>query len=79
MIEPETLDNRGPSTLTDRQSTILKTIDRYCEATGEPCPANYLARRLSLHHSTIQEHLARLYRKGWLRAPNAPAMPRSAR
>ena len=61
--------------LTARQSAILDAICRYYETTQEPCPASYLARRMSLHHSTIQEHLARLNRKGWLRAPNAPAVP----
>lgn len=76
MINPATLPNRAePPPLTDRQAAILSAVDRYFDATGEPCPGSYLARRLRLHHSTIQEHLQRLHRKGWLRAPNAPAVP----
>lgn len=77
MVETRELENRAVTGegLTDRQATIIATVDRYYRATGEPCPASYLARRLSLHHSTVQEHLVRLYRKGWLRAPNAPAVP----
>ena len=69
------LDDARPSRLTSRQTVILSAIDEYCAATGEPCPSRYLARRLSSHHSTIQEHVASLYRKGWLRAPNAPSIP----
>lgn len=59
--------------LTARQQKILSEIDGYCQATGEPCSSRYLARRFSVHHSTIQEHLATLYRKGWLRTPNSPS------
>lgn len=79
MIAPAQIEHRDGEAgrpLTVRQSAILDVIGRYYEATLEPCPASYLARRMSLHHSTIQEHLARLHRKGWLRAPNAPAMLR---
>ena len=64
------------SPLTLRQQDVFTAISEYCRVTGEPCTANYLARRLGLHHSTVHEHLAALHRKGWLRAPNAPAMPR---
>jgi len=59
--------------LTTRQRRILEAIDDYQRVTGEACSASYLGRRFSLHPSTIQEHLEVLYRKGWLRAPNAPA------
>lgn len=62
--------------LTTKQRTVLMVVDRYTTATGEPCSARYLARRLNLHHSTVLEHLSVLYRKGWLRTPNAPAMLR---
>jgi Mn-dependent DtxR family transcriptional regulator len=77
MIDSHGLQNRaviGPE-LTDRQRDIITTIDRYYAVTGEPCPATYIGRRLRLHHSTVQDHLERLHRKGWLRAPNAPAVP----
>lgn len=63
-------------TLTTKQRTLLEFIRAYHETTGEPCPGSMLARRLSVHHSTIQEHLSALWRKGWLLTPNAPATPR---
>lgn len=65
-----------PRPLTERQERIFKTITKVVRATGEPCSASYLARQFSLHHSTVQEHISALYRKGWLRGPNPPAMPR---
>ena len=61
-------------TLTDRQRAIVVMIRRYFRATGEACPASFIARRLGLHHSTVQEHLSALHRKGILRGPNPPAM-----
>lgn len=61
--------------LTTQQRQILSAIEAYCDVTHEPCPGRYLARRFSLHHSTIQKHLSALYRKGWLRAPNPPSRP----
>jgi DNA-binding CsgD family transcriptional regulator len=63
--------------LTIRQRSILDMIVRYHRATGEACPASYLARRFNLHHSTVQEHVSALYKKGWLFAPNAPSLPHS--
>lgn len=62
-------------TLTTKQRSMLIIIERYCEATGEACPGTYLARRLNLHHSTVQEYLRVLHRKGWLRSANAPSRP----
>jgi DNA-binding MarR family transcriptional regulator len=59
--------------LTTKQRAVLEAIDAYQRATGEPCSASLLARRLRVHHSTIQGHLSALYRKGWLLTPNAPA------
>jgi SOS-response transcriptional repressor LexA len=60
--------------LTGRQKAIVEVIRRYYRATGEPCPASSIARQLGLHHSTVQEHLVALHRKGLLRGPNPPAM-----
>ena len=54
------------------QRRIVELVEQYTSATQEPCPGRYLARRLSLHHSTIQIHLAALHRKGWIRTPGAP-------
>lgn len=59
-------------TLTTKQRRLVEMIDRYYAATGEPCSANYLARRMEAHHTTIREHLTALYRRGWLESPNAP-------
>lgn len=58
--------------LTTKQRSIVETIDAFQRSTGEPCSANYLARRFSLHPTTVREHLSRLYRKGWLVSPTAP-------
>lgn len=70
------LERRVPlCRLPGRQRLVLDTIVRYHKTTGEPCPAAYLARRLSIHHSSVQRHIELLHRKGWLRAPNAPAVP----
>lgn len=65
-------------TLTTKQRAMLIIIERYFDATGEPCPGAYLARRIGVHHKTIQEHLAALHRKGWLKSPNAPSTPARA-
>lgn len=59
--------------LTTKQRYVLMVIDQYERATGEPCSTSYIARRISVHHSTIQDHLCALHRKGWLVTPNAPA------
>ncbi len=60
-------------TLTTQQRKIVEAIDAFNRVTGEACSANWLARRFTLHHSTVQEHLSALHRKGWLKTPNAPA------
>lgn len=61
--------------LPSRQRRALDVIVQYYRATGEACPSTLIARQMEVHHSTIQDHLAALYRKGWLRTPNAPATP----
>ena len=58
--------------LTDRQRVVLAEISRYHIATGEPCPMSYLARKLSLHHSTVAQHVDYLRRKGALRSQGLP-------
>lgn len=59
--------------LTLKQRRLVEAIDEHCRFTGEPCSASYLARRVGVDSSTIREHLAALYRRGWVRTPNAPA------
>jgi SOS-response transcriptional repressor LexA len=54
--------------LTDRQRAVLSSIIDYRKATGEVPSLMYLARKLSLHHSTVQQHVSELHRKGFLRA-----------
>ena len=61
--------------LPPRQRAALDVIVRYYRATSEPCPASLVARRMSVHKSTVQEHLSALHRKGWLRTANAPSVP----
>jgi hypothetical protein len=65
-----------PRPLTTRQQQVFDRIARYARATGEPCSASYLARQFDMHHSTVQEYITVLYRKGWLLGPNPPARPR---
>jgi len=65
--------------LSGRQRIVLDVIARYVRNTGEPCSGSYIARHLGIHHSTVQEHISALYRKGWLMTPNAPAMPQRER
>lgn len=66
-------------TLTTRQRILVEAIDQYERGTGEPCPANWLARRFSLHHTSVRESLERLHRSGWLLTPNAPVRLRRQR
>jgi hypothetical protein len=71
---PDSPGRRATDLPTTQQRKVLSIIEQYFGATGEACPARYLARRLNLHHSTVQDHLRALFQKGWLRTPNAPAM-----
>lgn len=59
--------------LTTRQRHVLELIDRFEQATGEPCSASYLARRFALDTKTVRGHLSALHRKGWLRTESSPA------
>ena len=59
----------GTAPLSPRQAEVLRVIARFYEATGEHPSERYLARRLGLHLTVIQGHLAVLYRKGWLETP----------
>lgn len=54
--------------LADRQRVVLRLIERYLDATGEYPSVSHIARRLGIHHSTVQQHLGAIYRKGWLRS-----------
>jgi DNA-binding MarR family transcriptional regulator len=56
--------------LTQRQHAVLAAIAQHLEATGEVPSLSYLARRFSLDWTTVREHVAALYRKGWLRTPS---------
>jgi predicted ArsR family transcriptional regulator len=60
------------NTLTLKQRRLVEAIDQFTRATGEPCSAHYLARRIGVHHTTIREHLEALHRRGWVLTPNAP-------
>ena len=61
--------------LTRRQIDVLTEISAYYSVTHEGCPVTYLARRLKIHHETVREHVAGLYRKGWLKGESSPAEP----
>lgn len=59
---------RDVDTLPLRQRQVLTAIVDYSTVVGEQPTVRGLARRLHVHHSTIQEHLEALARKGWLRS-----------
>jgi DNA-binding transcriptional regulator YhcF (GntR family) len=42
---------------------------RYGQFAGEPPSVRFLARRLGLHWTTVQDHLVAIHRKGWLPSP----------
>jgi DNA-binding transcriptional MocR family regulator len=61
---------------------VLSLLDRYRKEATEIPNLSYLARYFRVHHSTMQEHLSELHRKGYLRAPvpgppirEVPALP----
>jgi Mn-dependent DtxR family transcriptional regulator len=56
--------------LTSRQRDVLRVIVRFTESTGEAPSARYVARRLGLHLTTVQEHLQAMHEKGWLSSPS---------
>lgn len=64
--------------LTERQRDVLTTILTYHDAVGEVPSVRVIARRLRRHHSTIQQHLSALERKGWLRSQGSPVPFRRA-
>lgn len=57
--------------LTPRQLEVLRLIQRTVERDPDRPPPSvpWLAMRLGLHHSVVQDHIAALYRKGYLRSP----------
>lgn len=70
-----TLSRNPEFLLSVQQRRVLAAIQAYHRATGEPCPGRYLARRLAMHHSTVQRHVEVLHRKGHVRGPNPPSVP----
>jgi len=56
--------------LAEGQRRVLRVIQQFSDATGEFPTASYVARRLNLHHATVQQHLRACFRKGWLRDPS---------
>ena len=69
MRQPADEGARSVQPLADGQRRVLRVVQQYLDATGEPPTTNYIARRLSLHHATVQQHLRACFRKGWLRTP----------
>jgi len=61
--------------LTTAQRRVLEWIDRYVDMLDEPCPASVVARRMGLHRSTVEQHIAALHRKGWLVTSTSPTKP----
>lgn len=67
MIDPGAVHAVAP--LSPRQLETLRLIARFLEATGETPSERYLARRMNVHLTVVQGHLAMLFRKGWLSSP----------
>lgn len=63
-------------TLPTKQRAILEIVIQYYRVTGEPCSASRIAKRMGLHHKTVQEHFRKLYQNGWLTTASGPAVPR---
>ncbi len=63
MIHP-----RAP--LSPRQRDVLWLIVRIFEVAGEAPSERCIARKLGMTHRAVQDHLAMLYRKGWLHSPS---------
>ena len=61
---------RAVQPLADGQRRVLRVIQQFQDATGELPTTSYIARRLSLHHETVRQHLQACHRKGWLRSPS---------
>ena len=61
--------------LTTQQRAVFATVSHYYEAIGEPVPASYVARRLSITRQRVGAIFMSLNRYGWLRSPGAPAVP----
>lgn len=55
--------------LTPRQHQVLYLIAQYWATCGEAPAQRWIARRLGLHHSRVQQILAALAGKGWLKDP----------
>jgi DNA-binding NarL/FixJ family response regulator len=63
------LTGDGPSPLTQRQQQVLQLMTRYGEQFDEAPSVSFIARRLQVHRTTVQDHLEAIHRKGWLPAP----------
>jgi LexA DNA binding domain-containing protein len=74
-VPREDSPGRRITDLPTKQRVILELVIQYYRLTGEPCSASYLARRLRVHHSTVQQHLLVLHKKGWLLTATGPAVP----
>lgn len=70
MRRPEDDTPRAVQPLADGQRRVLRVIQQFQDATGELPTTAYVARRLNLHHATVQEYLRACHRKGWLRTPS---------
>lgn len=61
--------------LTRAQSETLEMIEQYYEATRQPCPITYIAKRTGRHHETARDRIAALFAKGFVVAPGSPVTP----
>lgn len=74
----EGLENRqfDAAALPVRQADVLRLIVRVHDITGEGCSATLISKRLKISRERARAHIATLYRKGWLRSPGSPAIPK---
>lgn len=64
MITPAALDT--PAALTERQREVYEELQRYIAVAHEEPSVAFLARRLGLHWTTVQQHLEALHQKKWI-------------
>jgi hypothetical protein len=64
------MDEHRTAPLSPRQRDVLRLLQAIMRAAPDRPPSvPYLAAKLHVHHSVVQDHLSALFRKGWLCSP----------
>jgi len=64
-----------PHPLTPRQREVFAAVHHYHSAIGEPAPASFVAKKLSITKQRVQAYFQALNDLGWLRSAGSPAIP----